>query len=81
MVFKQAGKIKYTEAPVLLQSFEQDCNVLICDNMESSETHNGQGMYIISQYSHFPTVLSRFHSKQMMKSDKKKLNANILKLS
>lgn len=41
-VFKQAGKIKYTEAPVLLQSFEQR-HVSICDNTESSETHHGQG--------------------------------------
>lgn len=57
VVFKQAGKIKYTEAPVLLQSFEQQ-HVSICDNMESSETRNGQGTVhnfsiLYSSYSSF----------------------------
>lgn len=39
--FKPAGKIKYTEAPVLLQLFEQQ-HTSVCEGTESSETQHGQ---------------------------------------
>lgn len=48
VVLKPAGKIKDAEAPVLLHFFEQQL-MSICEGMNSSEAHHGQG-YIISQY-------------------------------
>jgi len=55
--FKPAGKITCAKAPVLLHFLKQQ-HILICEGMESSETHHGQDtVYIIFQYYPLPTVL------------------------
>lgn len=70
VVFKPAGNIKYAEAPVLLHFFEQQ-HILICECMESSETHHGQDTvcnFSILSSSYSPLGL---HSMQMVESAKK----------